>query len=543
MATRAPSPVQALARSLRAAPTRTQLPFRRALGALGSAFLLTLSGCMLHSVPDYEEPAVAVPTVFIQDGQDDGAGGPSLERWWEVFEDPDLNRHMERALRGNLDLRQAWRRLEQAGALYRISRSELFPQVEAGAGASKTETTLRDEAAEDQAATAVPSGGGGGMGGGGAAIPMPSPPSKIETETDRFFVSAGLGWEIDLWRRITSAARADRLEAEATRQDVEETALFLTGSVAEIWFQILEQEQLLDLLDEQVKLGETLQELTELRFSVGTGSALDVLQQRQQVAATRAEIPPVRSRLATLRHDLAVLMGRAPRRADFEVEDTAYPGLPSLPEVKTPAALLARRPDLRAARLRVQAADYDVASAIADRLPRLSFSLDYELSADEIGDIYNREVLSAAGNLLLPLIDGGRRRAEVDRREAVTLERLDRFGALFLDALVEVEDALVQERHQLDLLDQINKQVELAQSNLQEARVRYTNGLNDYLTVINAINALQQLQRRQISEQRALLVTRSRLYRALGGSWMDEIQPPSPEIAAAETGKEEPGAP
>lgn len=491
--------------------------------ALFVPVLLTLGGCALHSVPDYDEPAVDVPEVFIRESTEAASAAPSLDRWWEIFEDPALNRTMEETLRGNLDLRQAWRRLEQAGAIRRISRSELFPQVEAGAGASKTETTLRDEAAAESVA-----------GAGGPTIPgmpAPAPPSKIETETDRFFVSAGLGWEIDLWKRISSAARADRLDVLATRQDVEETALFLTGSVAETWFQLLEQEQLLDLLEEQVKLGETLEELVALRFSVGAGSALDVLQQRQQVAATRAEIPPIRSRMATLRHGLAVLMGRPPRKSDFTVEETAYPALPPLPDVETPGALLARRPDLRAARLRVQAADYDVASAIADRLPRLSFSLDYELSADEIGDIYNREVLSAAGNLLLPIIDGGRRRAEVDRREAVTLERFDRFGALFLDALVEVEDALVQEMYQLDLLEQIDRQLELARSNLQEARMRYTNGLNDYLTVINAINALQQLQRREISERRALLVTRSRLYRALGGSWMNELEPPPSEIA------------
>lgn len=499
-------------------------PIRNMRTVLGVVALLTLSGCMLHDVPDYAEPAVAVPEVFIRGTGDSATAEPSLERWWEIFNDPELNGLVERTLQGNLDLRQAWRRLEQAGAIRRISRSELFPQVEGRAGASKTETTLRDEAAAASVAGAPTIPG----------MPAPAPPSKVETETDRFFVSAGLGWEIDLWKRISSATRADRLEALATRQDVEETALFLTGSVAETWFQLLEQEQLLSLLEEQVALGETLEELVALRFSVGTGSALDVLQQRQQVAATRAEIPPVRSRLASLQHDLAVLMGRPPRKSDFEIENNAYPSLPPLPDVDTPAALLARRPDLRAARLRVQAADYDVASAIADRLPRISFSIDYELSADEIENIYNQEVLSAAGNLLLPIIDGGRRRAEVDRREAVTLERLDRFGSLFLNALVEVEDALVQERYQLELLDQIDRQVELARSNLEEARSRYANGLNDYLTVITAINSLQILQRRQISERRALLVTRSRLYRALGGSWTGELSPPQTSLANAD---------
>jgi NodT family efflux transporter outer membrane factor (OMF) lipoprotein len=501
---------------------------RRGMGIHGGRALLLsvgflpLTGCLLHRVPDYAEPAVEVPNVFAERKTDvSEIGAPALDRWWEVFGDEELNGLVEATLHGNLDLQQAWRRLEQAGALRRISRSELFPQVDAGAGASKTETTERDVIDPDSLTPDAM----------GNVNPRKT---KLETETDRYVVSSGLGWEIDLWRRISSATRADRLEAEATRQDVEETALFLTGSVAETWFQVLEQEQLLDLLAKQLELSETLEELTGLRFSVGSGSALDVLQQRQQVASIRAEIPPVESRLATLKHALAVLMGRPPRRNEIHPADASYPDLPPLPEVETPGALLARRPDLRAARLRVEAADYDVASAIADRLPRLSFSLDYELSADEIGDIYNREVLSVAGNVLLPLIDGGRRRAEVDRRKAVTLERLDRFGALFLEALVEVEDALVQEHYQVELLHQIDFQVELAESNLREAQARYSNGLNDYLTVITAINSLQQLQRRQISEWRALLVIRSRLYRALGGSWMDELRPPDARASIAE---------
>lgn len=484
--------------------------------ALLLPFGAALPACLLHRVPDYREPAVEVPSVFAEAAGSSTPAPLALERWWEVFADAELNRLVEETLAGNLDLRQAWRRLEQAGAVQRISRSEFFPQVEGKAGASKTETTERD-VIDPASLTPGPTG-----------VVKPRT-TKLETETDRYVVSAGLGWELDLWRRISSANRADRLEADATRQDAEEIALFLTGSVTETWFQILELEQLISLIDQQVRVGETLRELTELRFATGSGSALDVLQQRQQLAATRAELPPIRSQLATLRHSLALLLGRAPLRDDFAVPAPAFPALPPLPSVETPAALLARRPDLRAARLRVQAADYDVASAIADRLPRISFSLNYELSAESLRDIYNREVASVAGNLLLPIVDGGRRRAEVDRRKAVTRERLDRFGALFLEALVEVEDALVQERFQLDLLEQIDRQVELARTSLGEAQQRYINGLNDYLTVITAISVLQNLERRQIAERRALFVIRTRLYRALGGSWTASLPPPSPE--------------
>ena len=129
--------------------------------------------------------------------------------------------------------------------------------------------------------------------------------------------------------------------------------------------------------------------------------------------------------------------------------------------------------------------------------------------------------------MITPLVDGGRRRNEVVRQKARVQELLDRFGQTYLTALREIEDALVQERQQRELIRNLERQMTIAQSTLDVSRSRYTHGLIDYLNVLVAVQSLQALQRRVISERKTLLSRRAELYRALGGKWTDTLEAPN----------------
>jgi len=473
---------------------------------------LATTACSPYAVHRLERPPVPVPARF---SAAEPEASHAVERWWREFDDPGLDRAVEEALASNLDLRQAWRRLDQALAVARISAAERFPAVDVDAGYRGTRTVDRDATDASTGRT-----------------------TRLERTTRDLFVSAGLSWELDAWRRIRNSLRADRLRAEATREDVEAAALLVAGSITETWFTILEQQALLDLLDEQIETSRTLVDLTELRFSLGEGTALDVLQQRQQLASTEAEVPVVRSLRDTARHQLAVLLGRPPGSARELEPDGDLPGLPALPPLPAPVDLLATRPDLRAAARRLQASDHDVAVAVAERLPRFSIALDYELGADRLADVFERELGSLFAGLFAPVFDGGRRRAEVDRRKAVVQELLEGFARQFLAALREVEDALVREREQAELLERLERQLGLSRSNLSESRSRYSNGLVNYVTVLVAVQELQALERRLISERRRLVSFRAELYRSLGGSWMAELSPPPARRLASLTTEE-----
>ncbi len=464
-----------------------------------------LTGCSPYS-PRLERPALEdnVPDYRAEKFLPDNVlRAPLRERWWEAFEDASLNALVEESLKSNHSLQAAWSRLRQVREAAVIAGSAQYPQVEAGAGATRVRI--------DDDALRLPD---------GSTIPS-------KQYYNDYVARSGLTFEVDLWKRISSQRSAAELEADAAKADAEQTALLLSGTVVEIWLIAKEQQALLDVLEDQIRVGRTLLELTELRFAVGRGTALAVLQQRQQLAATMSEVPLVRRNLEEVRAQLAVLTGKPPSAApELETISGVLPTLPPLPEFISPLDLLDARPDLRAARRRMQSAEYSIASALADRFPRLTLGLSYEFSAAEFEDAFTSEAGSLAANLLLPIIDGGRRRAEVRRQEARAEELWHAFAQSYLSALEDVETSISREYWQGQLLQRLNTQFELAKSTLRESKSRYMNGLTDYVDVIVAVQAAQQVERRVLSEKRELLVTRARLYRALGGRWYSGVVTP-----------------
>lgn len=472
---------------------------------LGLPAVLLLGSCSpyaakLNRAPLNESPAAYSAEKLIPDD----APRQQLEvRWWEAFGEPQLSAVVEEALANNRSLQAAWSRLAQVREAAVIAGAARYPQIDIGAGASRNR--LADEKLE-------------------------LPDGSIADSTsysNRFLVQSGLSFELDLWRRIASQERSAEFEAEAMQADVEQTGLLLAGTASELWFRAVEQRALLEILESQIELGQTLLELTELRFAVGRGSALDVLQQRQQLAATKAQLPLVERDLQVAKNQLAVLVGRPPSELD-ELVPTAgrLPELPALPELVTPLDLLDARPDLRAARLRMNASEYDIAAALADRFPRLTVGLSYDFSAADISSLFTREAGGMAANLLLPVVDGGRRRAEVRRQRARAEELWNSFAEEYLNALEDVESSIAREYWQGMLLERLAAQFKAARAALSESRSRYMNGLSDYIEVILAVQAAQAVERRIVSEKRELLVSRSRLYRALGGSWKQAVLQP-----------------
>ncbi|MCP4569826.1 MAG: TolC family protein, partial [FCB group bacterium] len=196
---------------------------------------------------------------------------------------------------------------------------------------------------------------------------------------------------------------------------------------------IAAEQATLQLLDEQLAVGQEYLDLVQLRFANGLASAVEVFRQRLQVETTRNQIPAATTRLATRKHQMAVLLGREPR-ARTPLPAAELPELPPLPATGVPVEVLRSRPDVRAAELRLLAADHRLAVAIADRYPSLSLSATAGGQAESFADVLDQWFLNLAGNLLAPIIDGGRRAAEADRNRAVVEERFYAWEAALLAA-------------------------------------------------------------------------------------------------------------
>jgi NodT family efflux transporter outer membrane factor (OMF) lipoprotein len=320
------------------------------------------------------------------------------------------------------------------------------------------------------------------------------------------------------------------LQTEASREDINTAATTLAAEVANRWIAIIAQRMQKDLLDKQLRINQTLLELVDLRFRNALVSALDVYQQKQVVENVQADLPLVEETEQLLLNELAVLLGKPPQTL-LTITRSQLPEPMPLPPTGLPSDLLAMRPDIRAAGLRLQAADWQIAQARANRLPTLSLTAQARYGESELNVLFDNWLVSLAANLTAPIIDGGFRAAEVDRSRAVADENLANYRNTVLTAVKEVENALVSETKQREHIEALRQVHATARRALEEAGVRYRNGLNDYLPVLTQLLTVQGLERDLIRAQANLLSTRIQLHRALGGTWMDELMPPQAQPA------------
>lgn len=453
------------------------------------------------------------------------AKGP--QKWWEMFKDPELNALVDEALSENFTIRQAWARLKQVNAVVVQAGAGLYPDLKVTAGSTYE---WRKTWTEEQSAAAT-----GGAESGSSTGGADSGSSKGGTDSERFSsqvystLSLSLGlissYELDLWGRIRSEQEAARLEASATREDLYAAAVSTAAEVTLRWIRIISQRMHKSLLQDQLRTNETYLELVELRFRKAMASALDVYQQRQVVAGIKARIPLVEAEERLLSHQLALLMGKLPQ-SPLKISRVALPLLKEPPSTGLPADLLAHRPDIRAAGRRLRAADWQVASARANRLPAITLTAKALLDPVKLDLIFDNWMLnlamSLAAGITAPLFDGNRRAAEVDRTRAVVDERLLIYRERVLAGIKEVEDTLVRETKQREHLKALDTQIDQARMALNEARERYRKGISDYLPVLTQTLSFLTLKRDRIDKQAGLLEARVALYRSLGGSWAEE---------------------
>jgi NodT family efflux transporter outer membrane factor (OMF) lipoprotein len=488
---------------------------RQAAGPLAALALAVALAC---GPPGVESPPVDEVVELPPAEEWPKLDGPPPEQWCSDFGDPQLADLVEQAFSGSPDLRAAWARVRQAEAAAEIAGARLWPTVEAQLQASRTEP-LDGEGGRDLPFPGGGVGGGGGTGGGAGFTAF---------GTGTFYTaSLGASYEIDAWGRLRSRRAAAVLEAEAARDDVRALSTTLTSRLAEAYFDLAFERASLALLGEQVEVSERYLQLTLLRFGQGATNALDVTQQRQQLESLRGLAARAESRAATATHRLAILLGRPPRDLpDLAVPDDV-PDLPPLPAAGVPADLLERRPDLRAARARLAAADRRTAAALADKLPGITLSAQLFANSSSLSDLLDDIFWSVSGSLAQTLFDAGRRDQEVERARAAADEQLYAYAQTLLTALREVRDALALEDGQREVLESLHVQAEAAGTALGLARARYVMGAADYLRVLTALQSLQRIQQDRLDARRQLLSHRIQLCRALGGAPTASDPPPA----------------
>jgi NodT family efflux transporter outer membrane factor (OMF) lipoprotein len=463
------------------------IPLLRSGAAL---VLLILSACSPFVVPQRDPVPADVPASFSLHTPEtrESAGA-----WWSEFGSEELNCRVEQALRHNTTIREAWARLRQSRAFERIEGAALLPELNYTGDASHTRQHEQ---------------------------------GRPLSTAEQFSLALAGSYELDIWGRVRARVRAGELATFSSAADLQAARVSIAATVVETWIELQARRATLPLAQHQWEAARDQVELMRHRYLRGAANSEDLLEQEQEVTSLRTSMENIREQITRLEFELAVLCGDMPRLLPDSGPMPSYPAGENLPGLEplapirglgVPAEMLRQRPDVQAARLRLQESDWNVAAAQADLLPALRLSADGSVNAPHLDEVFDNWLANLAASVTGPVFDGGRRRAEVDRARAVVDERLAAYRDTVLSAVQEVEVALEQERRAWNRLREARRTLELRTRIHTQQRLRYLNGNDTYLNLLNARQSLDSGRQDVLQTRLELYQARVALHRALGG--------------------------
>lgn len=503
-------------------------------GACGAG----LAGCAV-TPPDPSLPpaATALPENYAGSA---APGDYEAARWWESYEDPALDALVERALAANLDIAEAVARIEEVEARYDRERAALFPQVNAGIEANYADQPATGlgaalgDAARGGGDGAPPGGGGDGSGdgsggGSGGGDPGAAPPDggtqrfSFSTYTARLEAS----WEADIWGRLANRARAADADLSATRAELQAVRIRIASAVMREYFDLVETGQLRAISARQADiLGERV-ELAERAFLRGIGSSFELISLNESRREAEAAVPRLDAALTQAKARLAVLLATYPGEVEAALAEAGRLAV-TLPMEAVPAGLparlLERRPDIAAARARLDAARFGVAAAEAARLPQLTFSASGGLEGNEPAGAFDPQnwFVNLLGALTAPIVDAGRIGAQIDISEARMRRRAAAYGRTVINAVAEVESALARHAAAAERVRLIAADLDSAREAADLQLRRFERGTGTYSDWLDARLNVLNSRRLMVEAERAVADARLGVHRALGGAWKRE---------------------
>jgi outer membrane protein, multidrug efflux system len=457
----------------------------------------TLAGCA-NFAPDVELRELPVAPAFPELLDPDGEAVAAQLSYREWFTDPRLEALIATALVNNRDLVAATARIDQARARYRIQDSRQLPTVVANANAIRTR----------QAAGSVPIGAGDGDLGA--------------TTFNRFDVSVGVSaFELDFWGRLANLSEAARAQYLATVAAQRAFYLSLIADTATTYYEIVETEEQIALAQATAESRREGLRIARLRLEAGVTSALPFRQSETLLTQAEQQLAAERLSLAQLRNRLAVLVGGTEPDGLPTGLALAAQGSEARLAAGLPSDLLLVRPDIVAAEEQLRAARANIGAARAAFFPSISLTGSAGLSSTSLLGLFGTDGLgwSFGPSISLPIFDAGARRADLDLAEALTVEEVANYDRTVQTAFREVADALAGRRHLAEQVATLEAAVAVQERIARIARLRYREGVADYLEVLDAERNLFAAQQQLLATRRAWLQNRATLFVSLGGGF------------------------
>ena len=467
--------------------------FRLAILILCSA---VLTGCAVG--PNYKRPTVDVPGTYRGSTPEQaaarasGTASSSLgdEKWWDVFQDKELQALIRAALKNNYDVRIAATRVLQARAQLGITRADQLPSLGAGGNiASQQSPTIG---------------------------PIPA------YEITQGQLTASAAYNFDFWgkyRRATQAARANLLANEWAQEEVKGT---LVADLATAYFELRELDLELEISKRTFRSRSESLQLTQTLEQHGINSLLDVRQSEQLVYTAATEIPDFERQIAQQENAISILLGNNPGDVPRGLRLTEQPHSPEVP-VGIPSSLLERRPDIREAEQNLIAANAEIGVARAAYFPQISLTGAAGYESPALTNLFSGPagIWTMVASVSQPIFEGGRLKSNVRLAEAQHEQMLLTYEQTIQGAFRDVSNGLVAYRKNREFRIQQEHLLESAQDAARLSEVRFKAGTTDYLEVLtnetNSFSAELGLAQAQANE----LISLVQIYQALGGGWQN----------------------
>lgn len=459
--------------------------------ALGVS-VVCLCGCTVG--PKYVRPTAEVPGTYKEIGNWKPAqpsDSASKGKWWETYQDPQLNALEEQINVSNQNLKAAEAQFAQARATVRISRSGLFPNVTVGASATRT----------------------------GQSHNRPLHTTTFSNTYSDYALPVDISYEADVWGRVRRTVEASRSEAQASAADLANVDLSLHAELALDYFQLRGLDAQKQLLDSTVISYQKALDLTQSRYKGGLASAVDVAQAQTQLETTRALATDVEVQRAAFEHAIAVLVGKPASSFRLPVMPLMTPP-PPIP-AGLPSDLLERRPDISAAERRVQEANAQIGVAKAAYFPLITLTGSGGFESAIAGTLLQgpSAFWSLGGAAVETLFDAGKRRGVTEQAVALHDQSVANYRETVLTAFQEVEDNLAALRILQDEAQTEDAAVAAAEHSLALSITRYKGGVANYLEVTTAQSAALTDERTAVEILTRRLTSSVLLIKAIGGGW------------------------
>jgi len=484
---------------------QSRQPFATLRALQAAALCAMLAGCNVG--PKYVPPTMTAPPAFkesptqfketegwtVAQPQDAVLRG----KWWEIYNDPELNALEEQLNIDNQNIREAFQNFMEARALVREARAQYFPTVSVGSSytRSQTSSTL-------------------GSGAGGAQSQVFSLPGEVS-------------WEPDLWGKIRNTVRASQYAAQLSAADLENERLSEQASLAEYFFEIRGQDALQQILNDTVDADKKALDSEQARYDTGVDDQISLVESQTTLASAQSLAINIGIARAQYEHAIAMLVGKPASTFSIPVRPftTAPPPIP----VGLPSQLLERRPDVAAAERSMAAANAQIGVAYAAYYPTLTLSASGGVESSAIKNLMDAasRFWSAGPSISETVYDGGLRRATVNQYIATYNADLAAYRQSVLIAFQQVEDALAAVRILSQQIKRQQEAVDSARTFLKLEQGRYDSGIDPYIDVMTAQTILLADQQTLTNLQVQQMTASVELIQALGGGW-DRSQLPTP---------------